>query len=122
MSFADPLSITIGGVTTSLPKTSVEGDKTEYTSGDGTIKVSVDHDYKSGGRTRRVLRVDTAKVSADPFKPDQNVTRTMSFYIVFDTPPAGYTAAEQLAVASGLIALMTATSNAALVKLLGGES
>jgi hypothetical protein len=46
----------------------------------------------------------------------------MSFYIVYDLPRVGYTAAEALAVSSGLIAMLTASSNAALVKLLGGEN
>jgi hypothetical protein len=46
----------------------------------------------------------------------------MSNYIVFDVPVAGYTAAEALAVYQGFKSQFTATSDALIVKLLGGES
>jgi hypothetical protein len=46
----------------------------------------------------------------------------MSNYIVFDVPQAGYTASEALAVYAGFKGLFTATSDAMITKLLGGES
>jgi hypothetical protein len=61
-------------------------------------------------------------LTADPFKPAENVRVSMSNYIVFDTPPAGYTAAEAKAVYDGFKALFTGTSDAMITKLLGGES
>jgi len=120
MSFTDPLSITISAVTTPLPRISVGDDESEYQSGDGLIKVTASHSY--GKRTRRVLRVDTSKITADPFKPAENVRVSMSNYIVFDVPPAGYTPTEALAVYTGFKTLFSASSDAMIVKLLGGES
>jgi len=120
MSFTDPLSITIGGTTTPLPRVSVGDDESEYTSGDGLIKVLASHQY--GKRTRRLLRIDTSKLTSDPFKPSENVKVSMGYYLVFDLPPAGYTAAEALAVYTGFAALYSASSNAMITKLLGGES
>jgi len=120
MSFTDPLSITISGTTTPLPRVSVGDDRSEYQSGDGLILLSASHDY--GKRTRRVLRIDTSKLTSDPFKPAENVKVSMSNYMVFDTPPARYTAAEVLAVYQGLKTLFTASSDAMIIKLLGGES
>nr|QDH89188.1 MAG: hypothetical protein H1RhizoLitter31782_000003 [Leviviridae sp.] len=123
MSFTDPLSITIGGVTTPLPRTGDApggGDGTVYRSGDGLIVLTASHDVAK--RQRRVLRIDTSKLAADPFKPAENVKVSMSNYIVFDIPPAGYTPAEALAVYTGFKTLYTATSDAMIVKLLGGES
>jgi len=120
MSFTDPLSITITGVTTPLPRISVGEDESEYASGDGLIRLTASHNY--GKRTRRLLRVDTSKLTADPFKPSENVKVSMSNYIVFDTPPAGFNAAESLAVYAGFKTLFSATSDAMIVKLLGGES
>jgi len=120
MSFTEPLSVTISGATTSLPRTNVEEDKSEYTSGDGLIQLTASHQY--GKRTRRTVRLDTSKISADPFKPAENVKVSMSSYIVIDVPPAGYTNAEALAVWKGLYGLLTATSDAMVIKLLGGES
>jgi hypothetical protein len=46
----------------------------------------------------------------------------MSNYIVFDIPVAGYTNADVTAVYAGFKALYTATSDALITKLLGGES
>lgn len=120
MAFTDPLSITISGTTSSLPRTSVEEDTSEYTSGDGLIKVTASHDV--GKRTRRMFRVDHSKLSADPYKPTENVKVSMSHYIVFDVPVAGYTAVEQLAVYTGFKTMYSATSDALITKLLGGES
>jgi hypothetical protein len=120
MSFTDPLSITISAVTTPLPRVSVGDDESEYQSSDGLLKVSASHNYAK--RTRRMLRIDSSKITADPFKPTENVKVSMSNYIVFDLPPAGFTAVEAQAVYTGFKALFTATSDAMIAKLLGGES
>lgn len=122
MSFADPLSITVSGVTTPLPRTSVEGDETRYTSADGLLAVSASHSSSGKNRTRRLLRVDASKLTADPFKPAENVKVGMSVYTVFDLPPAGFTNAEALAIWVGYNTLQTASTNAVVTKLLGGES
>jgi hypothetical protein len=121
MSFSDPLSVTISGVTTPLPRISVGDDKSEYQSGDGLIRVEASHQYKVE-RTRRMLRLDTSKITADPFRPSENRAVSMSSYVVFDTPKVGYTAAEVLAAWVGLNTLLTANTNAVVSKLLGGES
>jgi len=120
MSFTDPLSITISATTIALPRISVGDDESEYSSGDGLTSVTASHNY--GKRTRRLLRVDTAKLTADPFRPSENVKVSMSNYIVFDVPPAGYTAVEALAVYTGFKSMFSASSDAMIVKLLGGES
>jgi hypothetical protein len=120
MSFADPQTVTISAVTTPLPRTSVGDDESEYTSGDGLIQLVASHDY--GKRTRRMLRLNTSKVSADPYKPSENVKVSMSIYTVFDLPPAGYTPAEALAAWVGYKTQVTATSDLLITKLLGGES
>lgn len=120
MSFTDPLSVTINAVTSALPRTSVGDDESEYTSSDGLILLTAKHDYAK--RTRRALRIDISKLTADPFKPSENVKVSMSNYMVFDIPPAGFTAAEQLAVYTGFKTLYSASSDAMIVKLLGGES
>jgi hypothetical protein len=120
MSLADPNSVTISGATTSLPRTSVDEDRSEYTSADGLIQLIASHDY--GKRVRRMIRLDTSKLTSDPFKPAENVKVGMSVYTVFDLPPAGYSNAEALAAWVGFNTLLTATSNAVVTKILGGES
>jgi hypothetical protein len=120
MSFTDPLSVTISAVTTPLPRVSVEENESRYQSADGLIALTASHEY--GKRTRRLLRIDTSKMTSDPFRPAENVKVSMSNYMVFDLPPAGYTGTEALAVYTGFKTLFTATSDAMITKLLGGES
>jgi len=122
VSFTEPISITIGGVTTSLPRTSVTGDASEYTSSDGGLRLLADHSLTGGKRHRRIIRLDATKVSADPFRPVENVQNSMSVYTVFDVPSAGFTPADELATYVGFTTLLAASSNAMIVKLLGGES
>jgi hypothetical protein len=69
-----------------------------------------------------MVRIDTSKMTADPFRPSENVKVSMSNYIVFDLPAAGFTAAEQLATWIGFRTQLVASSDAIIVKLLGGES
>ena len=73
MSFADPQTVTISAATTSLPRTSVADDKSEYTSGDGLIQLLASHDY--GKRIRRMVRLDTSKLTSDPFRPSRSEER-----------------------------------------------
>lgn len=120
MSFTDPQSITISGSTIALPRVSTGRLSSEYASGDGLVSLKASSSL--GNRTRRVLRLDHAKIAADVFVPDQNVRRSMSCYMVFDLPAYGYTNTEALAVYTGFKGAFTATSDALITKLLGGES
>lgn len=120
MAFADPQSITISAVTTPLPRVNTGNNGSDYLSADGLIKLSGANAY--GRRTRRVLRLDHSKISADPYLPTQNVKVGMSNYLVFDIPVVGYTNAEALAVYAGFKAAFTASSDLLITKLLGGES
>lgn len=120
MAFTDPQSVTISAVTTPLPRVSSGENESVYASADGLIKMSASHSY--GKRERHILRIDHAKLSADPYKPTENVRVGMSFYLVFDEPLAGYTDAEALAVYTGFKTLFTASSDALISRLLGGES
>lgn len=120
MAFADPQSIKISGTTTSLPRVSTGNFEAEYESADGliTLKAST----VSGKRKRQVVRVDVSKITADPFIPTQNVEVSMSNYVVFDRPPAGYSNAEAKAVWDGFIEALQASSSLLITKLLGSES
>jgi len=120
MALTDPQSITISGSTISLPRTNVGSNQSEYRASDGTVKLSLSSAY--GRRTRQVIRVDHNKVSADPYLPAQNSKVSMSCYMVFDRPDVGYTNTEALAIYTGFKGLYTASTDAIITKLLGGES
>lgn len=120
MAFTDPQSITISGVTIPLPRVNTGNNGSEYLSADGAVKLSANSSY--GKRTRRVLRIDHSKTTTDPFIPAQNTKVSMSNYIVFDVPVVGYSTADITAIYTGFKTLFSATSDAAITKLLGGES
>lgn len=120
MAFTDPVTITISGTPYTLPRISIEGDESTYQTSDGLIAVRASHDY--GKRNRHLLRIDHSKVTADPFIPADNVKIGMSNYVVFDVPAVGYTVAEALAVYTGFKTWFTASTDAVITKLLGGES
>jgi len=120
VSFADPQTVTIDGVTTSLPRVSVGNGSSDYRSADGNITLKASSSY--GNRTRRVVRIDHKKVSENEFLPDQNVTRSMSCYLVFDLPPVGYSNDEAMDIYTGFKTQLSASSDAIVTKLLGGES
>lgn len=120
MALADPQSIKISGVTTSLPRVENKGASSVYQSADGLTTVTLSN--QNGKRKRQSYRVDVKKITSDPFIPAQNTEVSMSFYMVFDRPAVGYTNAEALAVALGLIEAATATEDKVLNALLGGQS
>lgn len=121
MSFSDPLSVTIGGTTTSLPRVSTGANKSEYVSADGLLKILASHAYNAR-RTRRVIRLDHSKVGASLLVPSQNEVFSSSIYMVVDHPRFGYTNAELLAIEEGFDAFLDANTNLIVTKLLGGES
>jgi hypothetical protein len=122
MAFTDPQSVTINAVTSPLPRTFSEGNESRYTSADGLIALSANHTLVKQGRERHLLRIDHSKLTTNPFDSSENVKVNMAYYVVFDLPPAGYTDAEALQVFVGFNTLITASSNALITKLLGGES
>jgi len=122
MSFADPLTVTISAVPIVMPRTYAAGSETKYSSSDGLVNVSANHTIVKQGRERHLLRIDHSKMTTNPFDTTQNMKVNSAIYTVFDIPPAGYTDAEVLAIFAGFNTLCTASSNALLAKLLGGES
>jgi len=120
MALTDPQSITISGTAISLPRVNTGSNASEYRAADGTVDLTLSNAY--GRRTRQVIRLDHNKVTADPFIPTQNSKVSMSCYMVFDRPVAGYTNTEALAIYTGFNSLYTASTSALITKLLGGES
>ncbi len=120
MAFADPQSITINAVATSLPRTSSSANSGVFTSNDGLIRETVSHAY--GKRNRRTFRIDHSKVAADPFLSGVNTKYSMSAYVVVDVPVTGYTVTEAKQVVDGLMAALTASSGSKITQLLGGEN
>ena len=120
MAFSDPQTITINAVPYVCARTESGINRGKLSDPTGLVDLEASHAY--GRRIRRVLRVNHSKITADPFIPDQNREVSMSHYMVFDIPEVGYTNTEVKQVYTGFKALYTATSDALIDKVLGGES
>lgn len=120
MAFADPQSITVNAVPVSLPRTSVERNSSEYVSADGRRKLKISHTY--GKVNRRVYRSDASKIVADPITGINKIS-SMSVYVVAVVPSDGtYSNTEAKYEVDALVAELTESSGANVVKWLGGES
>lgn len=121
MALADPQSVTIGSAL-SLPRTSSGLNLGAFTKDDGNAKLEISHQFTPRARVRRTVRLTHRKIAADPLVAAQNLQYSATAYVVFDVPLVGYTVAEATQVGTGLTTWLTASTNANLIKVLGGES
>lgn len=120
MAFADPQSVTINAVATSLPRTGSGVSSGSFTSADGAVKLDVSHQYAR--RNRSQYRLTQTKTAADAIIPSQNVVLSASVYLVVDRPKNGFSVTELGYLIAALAAEMTESSGARAAQLLGGES
>jgi len=122
VSYADPQTITIDAVTSSLPRVSVGENRSSYRSNDGLITLSASHQY--GKRTRRVLRVDVSSLAVSDAYTGLGKDESMSIYLVADLPRYSETFDPTYVkkVFDGFNTQLHASSDALITKLLGGES
>jgi len=129
--FTDPVSLTPGAAfdagAVSLPRVSQQGAVSVYQAGPLTVnagsllRVTASHQY--GRRTRRSLRCDYSDNAGATLISGTTSPRSMSCYVVFDVPSAGqFSATDQLALFNGLKTTWSASTDALIKKLLGGES
>ncbi len=120
MAFADPQTITINAIANVLARIGFAQNAGTFQKDDATVKLGVSHSY--GKRSRRVVRVDHSKFTADPYIPANQSKVSFATYLVFDEPVAGYTVAEKKQIVDALLAWLSASSGANITKILGGES
>lgn len=119
--FTDPISLTISGAAKSLPRVSVEGSKSVYSTDTGDYTLNVSH--VKGKRRRSVFRIDQNKTAADPFNTERNLPVNQAAYLVLDTPLNGtFTNAEQKAIIDALADALKANTGALTTKFVAGES
>lgn len=121
MAFSEPQSLTIGGVATSFPRVDTGANRSVYLTADGNRKLTIASAY-GPKRVRRTARLDLRKVAADVLFPAQNTPYTESFYFVCDSPLYGFTTTELKDEGAALMTWATASTNANLIKILGGEN
>lgn len=117
--FADPQSITVSGVAKTLNRTGTSDNGGKFATSDRAYQMSVLHSY--GKRTRHTVRLQFDSLVASPLVSGQNVNQSMTALVTLDVPN-GYDVATAKAQADALLAHLSASSGAAITKLLGGES
>ncbi len=113
---ADPQSVTINAVATSLPRTSQGATQNVYTSADGNTIMTTKQNI-TASRFRREIRLSQKKIAADPISA-VNTEKGVSVYLVIDEPRAGFTDAE---IGYLIDALKAWTTSVNYLKVLGGE-
>lgn len=118
MSFADPQSITIDSAPISLPRISTSSSASVYKSADEAYRLDISHQETKAKRTRRMARITSRVVAADPLTA-LNEYKEGSVYLVVDEPEYGFTDADLAKIVGALSAWLAASTNTA--KLLGSE-
>jgi len=115
--FADPIAnVTYNAVAQTLPRISTTGTKSVYRKSDGSLVATISHS-NSGNRIRSMCRLDrNVDVNSD------NVLETYGAYIVLDRPVSGFSETDVINLITCLTGLLTASSNAAIIKLNSQET
>lgn len=116
MAFTDPQTITINAVAQTLNLVKVEGLRSEYVTSDEAYRFTLSH-QESGKRTRRMARIDSRVVAADPLT-SVNEYKNLGIYLVIDEPEYGFTDDEIYDVLAGFLAWLT---EANALKILSGQ-
>lgn len=117
MAFADPIAnVTLATVAQTLPRISSIGQRSSYRKADGSLLYTLSH-QSNKTRVRSMMRADEfIDVNADL------ILEQLGVYFVIDRPLTGFTQTQVVDLSACLIGTLTASSNAALIKLFGGES
>lgn len=105
MALPDPTTLTVSTVAKTMNKISTGENRSIYRNDDGSIAITVSHNYASK-KIRSVVRVDFQKTGADPLFPSQNLTVVGSTYVVLDRPKVGFTNAELVGYLEALADLL----------------
>jgi hypothetical protein len=119
---SDPQSLTINAVANSLAKISTESNKSVYQKDDASLKLTIQHSY-GPKRNRRLIRIDQKKISSDPLVTANNQEYKLAVYLVIDEPVTiGFTVSERQYIVTALADWLKASSNAATIAVIGGQS
>lgn len=117
--FADPQTVTISGDAKTLNRTATGLDSGNFSSPDRSVRMSIAHSY--GRRTRHMIKLTVDSLVPSPIIAGQNISQSMTVHLVVDVPN-GYSTAAAKAATDGLLAHLSASSGAAVSRLVGGES
>lgn len=122
MAFADPQTITVDSVAQVLSRVGSPANQGKFRKSDGTATYTLTYDHaNTKSRNRHTVRLDIDFLMADPFIPSQNRSNSASVYLVVNTPVSGAPDSVWIPGVEGLLAYLSASSYAAVDKLVNGE-
>ena len=116
----EPQSVTTDAAH-SLPRVGMDSQSGEFKNSADGYDLVITHDYSSA-RQRHVVWLEQVKIVTDPLFSTQNKQVVARATLTVSAPQSGYTATQLKELAKGLIGNLTASSDANLIKVIGGES
>lgn len=116
---ADPQTITLNNGAKTANRVLTGTALGSFRTADGSATIEVE--TALGKRIRTVARVVESRVSPDPLT-GINQLEGQTIALTINRPVDGFTEAEVLASVKGFIGWLTATSDANLKKIIGGEN
>jgi hypothetical protein len=121
MAYTDPQAITVDAVPYSLPRVLTGTTVGRFVSADATRELTIDP-RGSAKRRRNVARFYTKRNAVDPLGSGLSIPVQSMVSITIDRPTSGVTDADVEKDLLGVIAWLTASTNANLKKLVAGEN
>jgi len=116
----EPQSVTTDAAH-SLPRTGMNTQSGEFANVTDGYELVLTHDY-SASRQRHVVWLEQTKIVTDPLFSTQNKQVVARATLTISGPISGFTTTQLKELAKGLIGNLTASSDANLIKVIGGES
>lgn len=119
--FSDPQSLTVNSVAKSMPAISRQGTASLYQTADGVYRMRISHDIKAKNE-RHLVEIVRQEIAADPYSELQ-LDAQLKVQLVIDNPTRSLISDTEIVyVINAFCAWLTASSSAAVSKILGNES
>lgn len=116
----EPITLNDGTVDTIVNRIGTSPNGATYRSADGGVALEITHAYKR--RNRHTIRLVHTKTVPDELVPTVNASKSMTIYLVVDTPTLGYDLGDISAVFAMFQGVLSAETGAAFTKILSGQS
>ena len=116
----EPQSVTTDAAH-SLPRVGMDSKSGEFANAADGYDLRITHDYSSS-RQRHVVWLEQTKIVTDPLFSTQNKQVVARATLTVSGPMSGFTQTQLKELTKGLLGNLTASSDANLIKVIGGES
>lgn len=122
MAYSDPLTITIGTKAYTLARLNTGSTNGKFVDPTGQVVLEFTPRINNAGRKSVAARLSITKVTTDPLVSTTNVEVTETATQALNMPSSGFTESDSAACSNALATFLSGSDNAALLKLIRGES